>query len=112
MQKPKHLVRVRHVADPGVPGRVQKAVPEACEGEDDDKNWVRWVYGKDYIGDQMAAGSEDGDSSLAKLHVDCIIQDGGQGVANEGRQEDERDDSIGEVVIGFELVTEAQPYST
>lgn len=89
VQKALDGVGLVHGADPGAHAGVQKAVAEAANDVDDDKDRVGWVQGQDNIGDDVADGRHDGDTSLAELDVNSGIGEGGDGVASEGRQEDE-----------------------
>ena len=36
VQKPQHLVRIRHIAYPRIPGRISQAIPESSQHEDED----------------------------------------------------------------------------
>lgn len=88
MQKPKDFVRIRHVADPGIPGGISEAVPEAGDHEDDDEDGIRGVHGDYNVGDEMASWSYDGDAALAEFEVDRVVEERRGGVAREGGEED------------------------
>lgn len=49
----------------------------------------------------MAQRPDDGDAALAEAHVHGVVDDGGEGVAGERGEEDERDDGVGEGVVLF-----------
>lgn len=51
----------------------------------------------------MAEGSYDPYSATANGAVDSVIEEGGDGVSDEGREENEGDDSKPNVVIDFKL---------
>lgn len=59
--------------------------------------------GDDGEGDDVAGGRHDGDAALAPEHVDAGVGEGGDRVAGEGGQEDERHRGVGEVIVAFEL---------
>lgn len=95
MQKPQHLIWIRHIANPRIPRRVREAIAEAREHEDDDEHGVRRVHGDDDVGDEVAGGRDDGDAALAEAQVDGVVEEGGGGVADERGEEDEGDDDEG-----------------
>jgi hypothetical protein len=104
MQQAEHFVDAGHVADPSVPGCVGETVAEAGEDEDEDEDGVRGVDGCDGVGDEVAGGGGDGYAALAETEVDGVVKEGGGGVADDGAEEDEGDNGVGEPVVGFELV--------
>lgn len=82
-----------------VPGSIGQPVPEACQHIHDDKNRVRRVHTGDHVGDDVAGRTENRDASLAVLLVDRVVEEGGEGVSDKGRQEDERHESVLEAVV-------------
>ena len=82
MQKPQYLIRVRHVAHPGVPRRVREPITEARDHEDDDEHGVGRVNGDDDVGDQVADGGKDADAALSEFQVNCVVHEGAGGVAD------------------------------
>lgn len=103
MQEALDGVGLVHGADPGAEAGVGQAVAEAADGVGDDEDGVGWVGGEDGVGDDVAEGGHDGDAAAAEGDVDAGIGEGGGGVADEGGEEDERDDGVAEVVVFFEL---------
>ena len=51
----------------------------------------------------MAERAHEGDAALTKFHVDRIVDKRRQSVADEGREEDERDDGVGKLVVFLEV---------
>lgn len=51
----------------------------------------------------MAYRCEDSDASLPQRRMDSGVGERGEGVANEGGEEDERYDCVCEAVVGFKL---------
>ena len=99
VQDAEDLVGVGHGADPRVPGRVLDAVAEAGEDKHDDEHGVWRVVGDDDVGEEVADGTEDGDAALAEFHVDGVVEQRGQVVADERGEEDQRDDGVAQPVV-------------
>lgn len=93
------LVCIGHITDPGVPGGVTQPVAKASQHVHDHKDGVRRVHAGDNVGDDMEGGGEDRDAPLAVLLVDHVVEEGREGVADEGRQEDERHERVLEAVV-------------
>ena len=53
--------------------------------------------------DQPGDGADDGDAQLAEVVVDQVVEGRGEDVADEGGEEDEGDDCVGDAVVGFDL---------
>lgn len=52
---------------------------------------------------QMAEGSKQRHASLAKMHVHEVVDGGCDGVSHKRRKEDEGDNGVVHIVVGFEL---------
>lgn len=52
----------------------------------------------------MAEGCHDRDTPLPKGLVNTGVGEGGDGISGERGQEDERHDSVTEVIVGFQLL--------
>lgn len=103
VQEAQQLARVGEVADPGVPRGVSHAVAEAREDEGEDEDNVRRVRGDDGVGGEVARRADDGHAALAELVVQRVVEQRRGDVPDEGREEDERDDNVREVVVFLEL---------
>lgn len=93
------LVCIGHISNPGVPSGVTQPVSKAGEHVHDHEDGVRRVHAGDDVGDDMAGRGEDRDASLAVLLVDQVVEEGGERVADKGRQEDQRDERVLEAVV-------------
>lgn len=51
----------------------------------------------------MAERANEGDTALAEFHVDSIVDESCQSVADERREKDERDDGVGEPVVFLKI---------
>lgn len=73
MQQAQHLVRIRHVADPGIPPRIRKPVAEPGEDETHHENGVRRVEAVDDVRDDVARWGDDGHAAPAEAQVDVVV---------------------------------------
>lgn len=73
MQQAQHLVRVRHVADPGIPPRVGEPGAEPREDEAHHEEWVRRVQAVDDVREDVARGGDDGHAAPAEAQVDVVV---------------------------------------
>ena len=99
MQETEQFIRIGHIANPGIPGRVFKAIAEPGEDKRDDQHRIRRMDRVDDVGDEMAARGEDSDTALAEVVVDVVVEQGSEDVADQGGEEDEGDDGISEAVV-------------
>lgn len=95
------FICVSQVAGPGVPTGVEETVAETCQDEDAHDGGIGRVVGEDDVGNEAGSDAEDGDAAAAKAEVDGVGGESGDGVAGEGSEEDEGDDGVVEVVVGF-----------
>jgi hypothetical protein len=51
----------------------------------------------------MAGWAYDGDAALSEADVHVVVEDGGEGVAHEGGEEDQGNDGVGEGVVFLKL---------
>lgn len=51
----------------------------------------------------MAEWGEDADTALAIFKMDCVVEEGGCGVADQWGEEDQRDDQVLEMVVLLQL---------
>jgi hypothetical protein len=49
----------------------------------------------------VAERCKDGNAALPEAHMHAVVDDGGESVAEEGGEEDQGDDGVGEIVVGF-----------
>lgn len=61
------------------------------------------MTGQGDVTDQAEDGAEDGDAALAQVVVDEVVGEGGDEVAYEGGEEDERQHRVGDVVVGLDV---------
>ena len=61
------------------------------------------MHGDDDEGEKFAAGGDEGDAPAAVAQVEAVADESGEGVANEGGEEDEGGDGVGEVVVAGDL---------
>ncbi len=61
------------------------------------------MYADNYVGYYLARGSDDGYSQLPEAHVDCIVGDCGERIAEEGGEEFEVEDRIVYVKVNLKL---------
>ena len=88
MQQAQHLVRIRHVADPGIPPRIRKPVAEPGESVGDHEDWIRRVLRDDQIRQGVAEAAEESEPALSDSFVQHVVQCRGEYVAYEWRKED------------------------
>lgn len=103
VEQAEELVGAVQVPDERVPRRVGDAVAEAGERERDDEDRVRRVHGDDDVRDQVAGRRQGGDAPPPEALVDRVVQERGRRVADERREEGQRDDDVRQVVIFLEL---------
>lgn len=103
MQQSHQLIPVLHASDPGIPSSILKSVAKADQDEDDRDNGIRRSNAGDNVPDDFTCRCSDGYTELPEVHVDAVDEEGGEGVAGEGREEDAGDDGVGDVVVGLEL---------
>lgn len=99
----RHNVCVGHITDPSTPCCINEAIAETDKNKHHDQNGVWRMDRNDDVWDEVAERADDGDASLAEFDMDVVIEDGGEGVADEGGEKDEGDDCVVEVVVSFEL---------
>lgn len=73
VKKPKQLVCVLHIANPGVPGAVFEAVAETGEKQDDREDGVRRVRDERYVTDHATDGTKYCNASLTELVVYEVV---------------------------------------
>lgn len=56
-----------------------------------------------HAADETGDGAEEGDAPLAEVVVDQVVEEGGQEVADAGGEEEERDEGVGDGVVGADL---------
>jgi hypothetical protein len=61
------------------------------------------VDGQDNVRNEVACGRHDSDSALAELDMHGTVEESGESVAGEWRQEDERYHGVVEVVVFLKL---------
>ena len=83
MQKAEYLVHVCHAANPGIPSGILKTVTEACYGEDYDQDGIRRVHGIDDVGQQVTKRTNERNTALPKVEVDCVVENRRKSVSNE-----------------------------
>lgn len=104
MQEPLDRVGLVHDTDPGTEARIRETVSETAKHVDHDEHGEGRMLGQNDVGNEVAEGGHDGDAALAEDGVDSGIGEGSDGVADKGGEEDERDDSVSEVIVVLELV--------
>lgn len=103
MQKPQNLIRVGHVANPRIPGRIGQPVAKPGEDERDDQHRIRRMKTVDDIRNQMASWRHQSHSSLAKGIVYAVVQQSSKNIASQGGQKHQRDNGIAESIKRFQL---------
>jgi len=103
MKKAKNLIRVGHVASPGVPSCVFNAITKTCNDEDDHQNRVGRMQRNSNIRCKMAKGSQKRDSALAESNVNPVVEQRSTDVTSKGRQENQRDDDVSQIVVFFKV---------
>lgn len=104
MQKALYGICLVHHADPGAKASVCQAVAKATDGVGYDEHGVGRVECQDDVRDDMTNRCHDCDTSLPKPLVNARIGKGGDGIASERCQEDERYDGVTQIIVGFELL--------
>jgi hypothetical protein len=51
----------------------------------------------------VAERAHESDAALTKFHVDRVVDERRQSVADEGREEHERDDGVGKLIVFLEV---------
>jgi hypothetical protein len=99
MQKAQHLIGIGHVTYPCIPGSIFDPIPQSRKDKRDYKYWIWGVNTVDHIGKQMAPWPEKGHTALSKGVVNALVEKGGDSVAYQRRQENERHYRIGQVIV-------------
>lgn len=103
VQEPQQLVRLCQGTNPGIPGRVEQAIAQACEYEDSNDGGVGRVRSNDGIADEFAGRCNDGNTAASNEHVQAVAAQGGYRIAGEGRKEDQGGDDVGQTIVLFDL---------
>lgn len=103
MQEPLDCVRLIHGANPGAKARISQSIAESADHVGHDECWVRRMQGQDDVCDDVAERCHDGHASLTELLMNPSVGKCRNRVTGERSQEDQRDDSVAEFVVGFKL---------
>lgn len=57
------------------------------------------MEGKNDISHEATSWRKEGNTSLAKIHMDTVVKEGCDGVAQKGGQEDQRDDYVCKSIV-------------
>ena len=77
----------------------EHTVSEACDCKRNNQDWVRWVQRKNDVSYQATAWRKHSNASLAKSHMDTIVKESCDTVAQERRQENQRDNCVSKLII-------------
>ena len=94
VQQPLNRIRLIHRPHPRTETRIRQPVTKSAERIESHENRVRRVRRENGVSDKVEDGREDGDAALAEVGVDAGVCEGGEGVAEEGGEEDEGDDGV------------------
>lgn len=103
MQESQQLARLVQVTKPSVPCRVIDAVAEARKHKGKHKRHKGRVRRNHDVRQNVARATQDGDTALAKLEMQIVVEQRRADVANEWGKEDERDDGVRQVIVVDEL---------
>jgi len=103
MQEPENFICIREVPNPRIPRRVSQPITQSSKDERYHKHREWRMNRVDHIRNQVETRAENRDSPLAQPHVDCMVEQSCDSIANQRRKKHERDNCVGEVVVSFEL---------
>lgn len=117
MQKSHQLIPILHTADPGIPRSILEPIAKTDQDEDDWDNGVWRSDAGDDVADDFTDWCSNRHAELPKVHVDAVNEEGREGVAGEGGEEDAGDDGVRDVVVSLklarvsiEILSEKRPY--
>lgn len=89
MQQSQELVCMVKCANPSIPCCVEESITSPRNSEDSHHDGIWRVGSNDNVGDDSEQGCENGNSTPATKAMQSIAEEGRQGIASEGREEDE-----------------------
>lgn len=103
MEEAKYLIGFIHDADIRVPCGVHSAAAKPRETHDHNEGGIGWVHGHDEVRGHVGERSDDANPPPANSVVELVVGEGGDGIPDEGGEEDEGDGGEVDGVVCLEL---------